>query len=533
MLRQALPPPNGASSTVKPPFFKIPSDLFPLEGYFGGPRADLWDRLLRHWRDLCGRLDRDPGLRVAFLDLPAGRRLAGELRNTKFRERSFFDRWRETIPIDEATGLHREWYLRRRLSQEIDRGDRFQEETAILVLEPERGDGPVTREEVESLLGGIGEWVPSILRKSDLASRLGRSGMALLLPGTGRKGANLLLDRLRLIPSRPEIRPRSGAGIWNQLFRVAVAVNGRDGATAGNLLRKATRDLESGSGPEGRSARIRLHGRLHANRFRKVGTSSMFPPALTPFPGAGMVPGGRQGFLDRSSAPSYSQLLSKLVGIHFDEAEARRHWAGLDRHRRSLEVQLDRPVGFQVAVLDYFLNLHRYLGRPVLVTEEAFSRLVDQSIEDPLTGLASASHMVSSIRAEVRRSRRRGGSFSLLCLDLERKGDPIDREVAGLIQGSIRGFDIAGRLDGGRFLLLLPGTAGLGPLRVAERIRAGVEGRLAIRVGIAEYPRDGIRPETLLEQARRGVNRSRSAGRNRLAGSPIPSGKERYGHPGR
>jgi diguanylate cyclase (GGDEF)-like protein len=56
-------------------------------------------------------------------------------------------------------------------------------------------------------------------------------------------------------------------------------------------------------------------------------------------------------------------------------------------------------------------------------------------------------------------------------------GDGVIREVAGLLRDRVRGYDLATRLAGGQFALLLPEVDRDGAAVLAERVRSAVAGR--------------------------------------------------------
>ena len=56
-------------------------------------------------------------------------------------------------------------------------------------------------------------------------------------------------------------------------------------------------------------------------------------------------------------------------------------------------------------------------------------------------------------------------------------GDEVLREAARRLNSSVRPYDAVGRYGGEEFLIVLPGSDGLGALTVAERIREGFANR--------------------------------------------------------
>ena len=133
-----------------------------------------------------------------------------------------------------------------------------------------------------------------------------------------------------------------------------------------------------------------------------------------------------------------------------------------------------------------------------------------QALVDNLTGLANRRHCEDALSSELARAERFGTSLTVVFADLDdfkgvndRHGHPcgdlVLREFATVLRETVREADVAGRWGGEEFLLLLPGTDAAGGIQLAERVRAGLEGRTVlapdgtpIRVtcsfGLASYP---------------------------------------------
>ncbi|MCZ6695268.1 MAG: GGDEF domain-containing protein, partial [Acidobacteria bacterium] len=213
----------------------------------------------------------------------------------------------------------------------------------------------------------------------------------------------------------------------------------------------------------------------------------------------------------QSGLQAYAALLLILTRLPFEEAEARRHWEAVLKHRRSLCEALERQVGLRVALLDYFINVNRQLTSPRIVDLSLAERQESSAQTDAQTGLFNARQFLSALRKESRRSKRYRLSLSVLYIDLddyrelnerhgEIVGDILLREIAILFKNKIRDIDVAARLSGEEFGVLLPETERMGAYLVAERIRKEVErhflrrdidGRpiaLTVTVGVAKYP---------------------------------------------
>ncbi|WP_051203073.1 GGDEF domain-containing protein [Desulfovibrio aminophilus] len=161
---------------------------------------------------------------------------------------------------------------------------------------------------------------------------------------------------------------------------------------------------------------------------------------------------------------------------------------------------------------------------------------------DPLTGLANRSRFFEEAAREIGRARRNGHSLAVLMVDIDYfkrindtcghdVGDAALRAFAGLCGGLLRGQDLAARLGGEEFGLLLPETDGEGGLVLAERLRAGVEGMrleglagpMTISVGVAEVLPGEEGVDAALSRADHALYEAKRAGRNRAVAYACPS----------
>lgn len=96
-------------------------------------------------------------------------------------------------------------------------------------------------------------------------------------------------------------------------------------------------------------------------------------------------------------------------------------------------------------------------------------RLRRLSMTDPLTGLYNRRYILRSIEEEIARYRRYGVTFSVVMLDLDHfkrvndlyghsVGDAVLTRLAALFKDRLRETDIAGRMGGEEFLIVLPET---------------------------------------------------------------------------
>jgi diguanylate cyclase (GGDEF)-like protein len=180
-----------------------------------------------------------------------------------------------------------------------------------------------------------------------------------------------------------------------------------------------------------------------------------------------------------------------------------------------------------------------------LSTIQMNDRIKDMAMRDGLTGLYNRRAFDEQLRHALGREDRQKGRLGLVLLDIDHfkklndtfghpAGDAVLRHTAHVVEQHLRRADEASRFGGEEFALILPGTDEAGALRLAERVRDGVEkaqlvfegARLSVTVslGVGVWPSDGKDEETLLAAADRALYAAKQAGRNRVAAaSSLPS----------
>jgi len=159
-------------------------------------------------------------------------------------------------------------------------------------------------------------------------------------------------------------------------------------------------------------------------------------------------------------------------------------------------------------------------------------RLALLAAYDGLTALFNQRQFARSLSTELLRSQRNGEPVSLIITDLDNfkqvndahghtVGDDVLAAVARDVIASVRPFDVACRIGGEEFAVILPQTTKQEAVQVAERMRTRValadhEGLpcVTISCGVATYPEDAASIRELTTRADDGMYAAKAAGRN-------------------
>jgi diguanylate cyclase len=171
------------------------------------------------------------------------------------------------------------------------------------------------------------------------------------------------------------------------------------------------------------------------------------------------------------------------------------------------------------------------------VLQENLEVVRTESLTDPLTTLANRKFFEESIKSFIEESEESGVPLSLILTDIDHfkkfndtyghlTGDQVLRLVAIALKQNVKGHDVAARYGGEEFVVLLPRTALMAAVTVADNIRRAVMGkelmrrstgetlgRVTISLGVANW-RKGDTVATLLERADACLYAAKHGGRN-------------------
>jgi diguanylate cyclase (GGDEF)-like protein len=162
---------------------------------------------------------------------------------------------------------------------------------------------------------------------------------------------------------------------------------------------------------------------------------------------------------------------------------------------------------------------------------------------DSLTGLYNRRIFMQRLEEEVERVRRHGSVLSVLLFDLDffkkindtfghDTGDMVLAAVARVTTEVKRVSDVAARIGGEEFALLLPETDQQGAVQLAQRLRASIEKHLYLSasgspvtvtasIGVATATTGARDVDKLLSSADRQLYRAKHNGRNRVCSTML------------
>ena len=181
-----------------------------------------------------------------------------------------------------------------------------------------------------------------------------------------------------------------------------------------------------------------------------------------------------------------------------------------------------------------FLGLFAKQIELAITIADLFQAVKEQAITDGMTGLYNRRYFEEYIKKEAIRAMRQNQKFTVIGLDLDHLkqindtyghnyGDIAIKAIAEVLKNNARSIDIAARMGGEEFNLILPGVDIEGGCIAAERIRKAIEsvelekiGHITASLGVATYPDQSDDLEELLELTDQAMYESKRNGRNRV-----------------
>ena len=187
------------------------------------------------------------------------------------------------------------------------------------------------------------------------------------------------------------------------------------------------------------------------------------------------------------------------------------------------DVELLQSYGAQAAIA--LTNARLYQQQEQLATR------------DPLTGLLNHREFHEAVERKLEACRRNGGDLNVILLDLDgfkqvndtaghAAGDLVLTGAANMLRGCCRAGDLAFRVGGDEFALVLCGPSSQEVIRVAERAAEAIrkaDSRVSASYGIAGWPGDGPSKDSVLARADERLYAMKRAGQDRLPSAPAPT----------
>ncbi|MDD4238992.1 MAG: sensor domain-containing diguanylate cyclase [Desulfotomaculaceae bacterium] len=170
-------------------------------------------------------------------------------------------------------------------------------------------------------------------------------------------------------------------------------------------------------------------------------------------------------------------------------------------------------------------------------------RLGQASSRDNLTGLMSFSSFAELAAGMCKSVGEAGYPVGMVLVDIDRfkaynlrygreAGERVLAELSMLVEEGTRRDDLIARYGGNEFILLLPGAEGSRLMDMAESLRErvrehafrraqGVNTRITVSIGLAEFPRDAGDLAGLLLAGQRALDKAKEAGGNRVVSAAV------------
>ena len=181
-----------------------------------------------------------------------------------------------------------------------------------------------------------------------------------------------------------------------------------------------------------------------------------------------------------------------------------------------------------------FLSLFAKQIELAITIADLFQAVKEQAVTDSMTGLYNRRYFEEFINKEAIRARRQNQKFTVIGIDLDHLkqindvyghnyGDIAIKAIAEVLKSNCRSIDVAARMGGEEFNLILPGVDSQGGMIVAERIRKAIEsvelekiGNITGSLGVATFMEHSDDVDDLLEVVDHTMYESKRNGRNRV-----------------
>ncbi len=234
----------------------------------------------------------------------------------------------------------------------------------------------------------------------------------------------------------------------------------------------------------------------------------------------------------------YQEVLQILVNIEFEPDQAKINWLKIIEHWDTISKLLDRKISLMTTISDYFSDFENTLNNFKFVGINDFEKIVKESTHDELTGLYNRGYLNEVLVQHFSLAKRHRTELSILFLDIDdfkeindtlghNSGDVILKRVAQIIGKGMRDSDIKSRYGGDEFVVLMPNTDKINALLLAERLRKEIKEtkinindethQVTVSGGVAGFPVDADKAQSLLDLADSALYRAKGAGKNSIS----------------
>ncbi|UYO00400.1 MAG: PleD family two-component system response regulator [Devosia sp.] len=180
------------------------------------------------------------------------------------------------------------------------------------------------------------------------------------------------------------------------------------------------------------------------------------------------------------------------------------------------------------------IRRHRY----ALELRESVNNTMALAVTDELTGLYNRRYFERHLHVMLGKAHEQGRDLAVMILDIDHfkavndghghdAGDAVLREFAARVKRNIRGVDLACRMGGEEFVVLMPDTDSAQAEAVAERVRQSIAERafevsggrplsVTVSIGASRIETPADTAEMLIKRADVALYRAKHEGRNRV-----------------